>query len=103
MRSPVLQFVFAGDVEIIDAEATLHLAILAAEGLFGESRVRMDVAYFIDRTRRVIHLDTGSIPGDAVARIFTVFAAREFADGSFTVVRVRATPPGAHTPAGAAA
>ena len=103
MQSPVLRFVFAHRVQISDAEATLHLAILAAEGLFGASRVRMDVAYSVDRAHRVIHLDTGSVPGDAVARIFAVFAAREFGDGSFTVGRVRATSPASHTHAGAAA
>jgi hypothetical protein len=103
VQSPVLRFVFADRVHISDAEATLHLAILAAEGLFGASRVRMDVAYFVDRTRRVIYLDTGSVPGDAVSRIFTLFAAREFGDTSFTVGRVRATSPADPTPAGAAA
>jgi len=103
VQSPVLRFVFADRVCISDAEATLHLAILAAEGLFGASRVRMDVAYFVDRTRGVIHLDTGSIPGDAVSRIFTVFAAREFGDASFTVGRVRAASSTPCTHAGAAA
>ena len=103
MQSPVLRFVFAHRVQISDAEATLHLAILAAEGLFGASRVRMDVAYSVDRAHRVIHLDTGSVPGDAVSRIFTVFAAREFGDASFTVGRVRAASSSPCTHAGAAA
>lgn len=103
MQSTVLRFTFDSRIDLSDAEATLHLAILAAEGLYGEARVRMDVAYFADRSHRVIHLDTGSQSGDAVARIFTIFAAREFGDHAFAVRRVRVYPPLAPSAAGAAA
>ncbi|GAB4292652.1 MAG: hypothetical protein Kow0067_19310 [Coriobacteriia bacterium] len=103
MQSTVLRFTFDSRIDLSDAEATLHLAILAAEGLYGEARVRMDLAYFTDRAHRVIHLDTGSPSGDAVARIFTIFAAREFGDRAFAVRRVRVAQPLTPAPAGAAA
>lgn len=103
MQCTVLRFTFDNRIDLSDAEATLHLAILAAEGLYGEARVRMDFAYFADPAHRVIHLDSGSQSGDAVARIFTIFAAREFGDRAFAVRRVRVNPPPAPSPAGAAA
>lgn len=93
MLSPVLRFTFAVGVDLADAEATLHLAILAAEGLFGEALVRMEVSYFTDPSRRVIHIETGSVTGDAVAKIFTAFVIREFGEGAFVVGRARVGSP----------
>lgn len=93
MQSRALRFVFTRVVPFEEAESTLHLAILAAEGLFGEALVRMELSYIADPSRRVIHIETGSVPGDAVARIFTFFALREFGGGAFVVGRGRVGSP----------
>ena len=93
MRSDIYRYVFTDTVPIEDAEATLHLAILAAESLFGESRVRMDVAYSIDESARVCVIDATNEVGRSVCRIFTGYLIREFGQDRFTVRAV--TTPGA--------
>jgi len=44
MGTQAYRYRFREDVDILDTEVTLHLAIIAAEGLYGEARVRMDAA-----------------------------------------------------------
>lgn len=102
MHTSVYRFAFSRGVDLAEAEATLHLAILAAEGLFGEARVRMEVAYHADAPRSVIVVDGHTPAGDAVVRIFTTFVTREFGADAFSVRRLAAAPnaqtaPDAHT------
>jgi len=91
MRSDIYRYVFNDSVPIEEAEATLHLAILAAESLFGESRVRMDEAYSIDEGARVCVIDATSEVGRSICRIFTGYLIREFGQDRFTV-RAAAAP-----------
>lgn len=88
MHTAVFRFSFARGVELAEAEATLHLAILAAEGLFGEARVWIEVSYHADAPRSVILVDGHTPAGDAVVRIFTSFLMREFGADGFAVRRV---------------
>lgn len=88
MNTRVYQFEFTPLVDITEAEATLQLAIIAAEGLFGEAQVRMTVSYHAVPAHRVIHVDGGSESGDAVVRIFTSLLTCEFGPDEFTVRRV---------------
>lgn len=106
MHSAVFRFSFARGIDLTDAEATLHLAILAAEGLFGEARVRMEVSYHADPPRSVIIVDGHTPAGDAVIRIFTAFLMRELGADGFAVRRVTSPPypntsTAAATPSGA--
>ena len=88
MKTDVFRFTFARSIDLAETEATLHLAILAAEGLFGESRVRMETTYHADPPRRAILVDGGSRAGDAVVRIYTAFLTREFGPDAYAVRRV---------------
>lgn len=88
MNDTVFRFAFRLGVNLTEVEATLHLAILAGEGLFGEARVRMEVAYHLDTPRWVVLLDGRTSAGDAVVRIFTAFITREFGEDAFGVRRV---------------
>jgi hypothetical protein len=85
MISNAYRYKFREDVDLLEAERTLHMAILAAEGLYGEARVRMDVAYAVDETIRVIVVDASTDVGDAVCAIFTAFLLREFGRQAFNV------------------
>lgn len=87
MRSAVYRFRFKGRVPLEEAEATLHLAIIAAESLFGTARVRMDGAYLMDERLRVCVVDASSEIGQAICRIFTGFLLREFGEHTFEVRR----------------
>lgn len=85
MQSNVYRYVFGESVPMEEAEATLHLAILAAESLFGESTVRMDAAYSIDEGRRICVVDASNEVGRCICQIFTGYLTREFGRGAFQV------------------
>lgn len=70
------------------AESTLPLAILAAEGPFGESKVRMDVSCHVDAPRRVILIDGKTDTGRDLVRVFTSLITRDFGANAFSVRRV---------------
>jgi hypothetical protein len=75
-----------------EAEASLLLAVLAAEALHGESQVRLDAAHHYDAGRRACVIDAATAVGRDINRLFVGFLRREFGPDSFTVARVDATP-----------
>lgn len=85
MNSGVYRFVLDHSVPLLDAEMSLHLALLATEGLFGEAAVRMEASYHVDPPHRVISVDGTRALGLCVVRIFTVFLLREFGPDAFQV------------------
>lgn len=97
MKSDIYRYVFKRCIPLQEAEATLHLAIVAAESLFGESRVRMDAAYTIDEDLRVCVVDASNEIGRSICRIFTGYLIREFGEDCFTVRAV--TSPSARSKA----
>jgi hypothetical protein len=74
----VYRYRFAPGVDLGEAEDTLLLAMLAAEGLLGEARVRMDAAYAVDESIRAIVVDASTVVGQIVSAIFTTLVLREF-------------------------
>ena len=89
MEPKIYRFDFDETLSMGDVEATLHLAILAAEGLFGESTVRMDASYSIDDEHRICIVDARNEVGRSISRVFTGYLGREFGETSFNV---RAVP-----------
>lgn len=100
MFTNVYRFEIDHSVPLMEAEASLQLAIFAAEGLFGAARVRMDMAYHLDEPRWAIVADGTTAVGSAVIRMFTALLIREFGESSFQVQRV--TPADSCPPAVAA-
>lgn len=92
MIATAYRFRFHETIGLHDAEDTLHLAILAATGIFGEARVRMDGSYGVDTTINVIVVDASTLIGQVIAAIFTAFVSREFGQGAFHVRRVEGLP-----------
>jgi len=93
MTTGVYRFTFDKGVALTDAEATLHLAMIAAEGLFSGALVRMDVTFAVDEPRRGLTVDGSTAVGSAVIRMFTSLLLREFGEDAFTVRRVEASSP----------
>lgn len=85
------RFELAETVALDDAELTLGLAILAAEGLFGVSCVRMNAGYRRLESERAFLVDGSTDVGDAVVRMYTTFLAREFGSAAFKVSRAAGT------------
>lgn len=81
------RYQFREGIDPRDVEDTLLLAFLAAEGVFGEARVRMDGAYSIDRDARTATVDASTAVGQIVNAVFTAFAIKEFGRDGFTVRR----------------
>src|SRR5688572_2600702 len=88
MTSGIYRFEFTEDVDLEEAEKTLHLAILAAEGIFGPAWVRLDAGYQRDTGRRTIVVDGRTSVGEVVVSVFTSFLTREFGEMAFRVGRV---------------
>ncbi len=85
MVSGTYRFEFDRGVPLEEAETTLHLALIAAEGLFGRARVRLDARYHIDEACRRIDVRAATEVGAAVARIFAAFLLREFGEEALSV------------------
>jgi hypothetical protein len=79
------RYKFLSGLALQEAERTLLLATLAAEGLHGESRVRMDATYAVDEELFTIAVDTSTAVGEDIASIFTAFIAKELGQNKFFV------------------
>ena len=82
------KYKFLSRAALEEAEKTLLLATLAAEGLHGASRVRMDAVYVVDQTLFTIVVDAATAVGEDIASIFTAFVAEELGQNKFIVKRL---------------
>ncbi len=80
-------FEFEPHVSLTDAEMSLHLAMFAAEGLFGRAQVRLDTDYELDEPQHRIVVDAESEVGAVLVRVFTALLLREFGEDSFRIRR----------------
>ena len=87
MRTSEFRFQFIVDVDLAEAENTLRLSLLAAEGLHGEAKVRIEVTYVVDPIRAEIRVSGGIVPVEATAQIYTSLLSHEFGREAFTVRR----------------
>jgi len=88
MNPGVYQFAVEQQVPLDEAERSFHLALVAAEGLFGQALVQMDAAYHVDEVHRLIMADATSEVGRAVVSIFAGFMLRQFGADAFVVRRM---------------
>jgi len=80
---------FEAGIDLHAAEETLLLSILATEGLYGQARVKMDLAYSVDTAIRAIIVGAGTDVGQALNAIFTAFILRKFGSSRVHVRRVQ--------------
>ena len=85
----VRHYTFKTTIPAGDVEETLLLAVLAAEGLHGQSEVRLEAAYDFDHEQHACVIDCGSEVGRDICRMFTGFALREFGEDAFRVSHCR--------------
>ena len=88
MSRQIRRYSFSASVPADDIENTLAMAVFAAEGLHGQSRVRLEATYCFDPEKRACVIDAESEIGRDICRMFTGFAIREFGESAFTVCRV---------------
>ena len=75
-----------------DVEICLALAVVAAESLHGQARVRLDADYRFDPDRHECVVAADSEIGRDLCRIFTAFLTREFGEDTFRAERVDSHP-----------
>jgi hypothetical protein len=88
MTQDVYRYTFSNDVPTEEVEATLLLAVLAAESLHGEAQVLLDAAHFFDPERRACAIGAGTAVGRDVNRLFAGYLRHEFGPDAFTAERV---------------
>ncbi len=82
------RYQFDADVSVQEVEATLALALVATECLFGSERLRLDAPHYFDAEARACVVSADTPAGRALARLFVGFARREFGSEAFRVERV---------------
>jgi hypothetical protein len=92
MPADVYRFEFDRSVPLADAEMSLHLALFAVEGLYGQARVRLDGTYRADEQSHVIIINGATEVGAAIARVFTNLLVREFGEEAFKVRAMESQP-----------
>lgn len=85
MITSAFRFEFQPAIAISEVEMTLHLALYAVEGLFGEARVRLETTYRTDEDHHLVTLDGSTEVGAAIVKVFTRLLIREFGEDSFQV------------------
>ena len=88
MRPGIYRYKFSADLNFTEAEDSLLLAALAAEGLHGRSQVRLDASFCTSREKGSCVIDARTEVGRSIAKIFTGFLTREFGDEAFQVERI---------------
>src|SRR5690349_1650792 len=88
MPQTVYRFHIGERVPLDEAEMSLHLAMIALEGLFSPAAVRLDARYHLDGPGRAILVDGSTPLGRSLVRVFTTLLCREFGDECFAVRRI---------------
>jgi hypothetical protein len=88
MATDVYRYRFGKNVSADEIEATLLLAIVAAEGVHGQAQVRLYMSHAFDGAAGTCVIDAGTPVGRDVNKLFVSFLAREFGADAFTVERV---------------
>ena len=92
MAKELYRYRFCQGVSLREAEDDLFLAMLAAEGLYGPARIRLDAAYYMDESIRAIVVDASTPVGQDINGIFVAFLIRQFGQDAFDVKRVEPLP-----------
>lgn len=87
MRSVEYRFQFSPDVDLAEAEDTLRLSLLAAEGLFGEAKIRTEATFSVHPLQTELRVSGCATVVDSVAQICTSLLSHEFGREAFTVRR----------------
>jgi len=85
MDSPKYRFQFTRAVEMAGVEETLLLSVIAAEGIYGRARVRLDGEFATNPAERTCSVAAGNEVGPNIAKIFTEFLVLEVGEAAFDV------------------
>src|SRR5262245_46043802 len=92
MTRELYRYQFGPQAPPEEVEATLVLALFAAESLHGEAQVRLDASHYLDAGGRACVIDASTAVGRDLNRVFVGFLRREFGADAFRVERLGAAP-----------
>ncbi len=84
----VCRFTFSQEIEREVIETHLALAIVVAECMYGQARVRLNAAYLISNDGKQAAIDVSNEVGEHIARLFTGLIIRELGEEGFVVERL---------------
>ncbi len=85
MSPKTYTYSFGKSIDVVEAEATLLLSLLAVEALHGECEFRMNARHAFYPKTRSCEIDASSEIGRDLNRIYVGFMTREFGSSSFSV------------------
>ena len=88
MDRVIYRYSFPKSVPLDDVESALFLAILGAQCMVGECRVRLDSPHLFDRSKRACVIDAGTPAGSVVALLLCGLLQHELGGDAFQVKRV---------------
>lgn len=77
------RYSFPDGTDMKDIEETLLMSVIAAEGVHGRARVRIDASFDVDHDRCTCRISSGHDAGENIARVFTEFLLLERGDDGF--------------------
>ena len=88
MPQLLYRFHFREDVPMEEVEATLWLALVAMESLYGEPQARLQIAYAFDAAQRSCVIDDSTGLGEDLSCVYIGFLQLEFEPEAFRVERL---------------
>ncbi|MCP4662412.1 MAG: hypothetical protein GY856_44000 [bacterium] len=85
MNDSHYRYQFPEGADMADVENTLLMAVIAAEGIHGRARVRIDADFDVDHDQRTCRVSSCCVAGESIARVFTEFLLLERGDDGFEV------------------
>ncbi len=85
MIRSIYRFRFDKSVPMEDVEKALALSTIAVESIYGESAMRLDGMFGVDKKARVCTIDRETDLGRDLARVLTGFLKLSITDGSYAV------------------
>ena len=92
MGTEIYKYRMTSSVDMKEVEETLLLAVIAAEGLHGRSKINLDASFCLHEEARVCEVDASNDVGRDIARIFTGLLTTEMGESAFKVERMGKTP-----------
>lgn len=78
---------FAPELPLQEVEDALMLAAMAAEGLHGRTRLRLETRFQLQARERFCRIEASTTVGHDLARIFTGLLTQQFGEEGFRVDR----------------
>ena len=82
-------FHFHPDLSLEEIDGTLRLSLMAAESLYGSTRLKLEPPARLNRNQHQCHIDITTEVGRAIASIFFGYARQEFGEGAIEIQAVR--------------